>query len=74
MNCCAALKDVVAYVKVRSAVLHVNNVGIGVLTQDRHKGIHHHLLWILAVILPWKLAVKMQRMSYQVMNSVLIKN
>ena len=21
-----------------------NNVGIGVLTQDRHKGIHHHLL------------------------------
>ena len=26
--CCAALKDVVAYVKVRSVVLHVNNVGI----------------------------------------------
>jgi len=44
VNCCAALKDVVAYVKVRSVVLHVNNVGIGVLTQDRHTGIHHHLL------------------------------
>jgi len=29
VNCCAALKDVVAYIKVRSVVLHVNNVGIG---------------------------------------------
>jgi len=29
VNCCAALKDVVAYIKVSSVVLHVNNVGIG---------------------------------------------
>jgi len=37
VNCFAALKDVVAYVKVRSVVLHVNNVRIDVLTQETQR-------------------------------------